>query len=91
MPHLQRRELIQGSVAVAAIAALHASRAYAFPTRPGEEVVKWLDQLPPNPVPEVIKNQIVWEDLDSWVTLNDKFYSIAHFNRAPRKSGSLCG
>ncbi|WP_184871858.1 sulfite oxidase [Mesorhizobium sangaii] len=81
MPHLQRRELIQGSVALAAIAALHASRAYAFPTRPGEEVVKWLDQLPPNPVPEVIKNQIVWEDLDSWVTPNDKFFSIAHFNR----------
>ena len=55
--------------------------AYAFPSRPGEEVVKWLDQLPPNPVPEVIKNQLVWEDLDSWITPNDKFFSIAHFNR----------
>ena len=55
--------------------------AYAFPTRPGEEVVKWVDQLPPNPVPEVIKNQLVWEDLNSWITPNDKFFSIAHFNR----------
>jgi len=81
MPHLQRRELIQGSAALAAIAALHASRAYAFPARPGEEVVKWTDQLPPNPVPEVIKSQLVWEDLDSWVTPNEKFFSIAHFNR----------
>lgn len=88
MPHLQRRELIQGSAALAAIAALHASRAYAFPTRPGEEVVKWLDQLPPNPVPEVIKNQIVWEDLDSWVTPNDKFFSIAHFNRPVIDAGT---
>jgi DMSO/TMAO reductase YedYZ molybdopterin-dependent catalytic subunit len=82
MPHLQRRELIQGSAAVAAIAALHtARRAYAFPTRSGEKVVEWTDKLPPNPVPEVIKNQLVWEDLDSWVTPNDKFFSIAHFNR----------
>ena len=81
MPHLQRRELIQGSLAIAAIAALHSSRAYAFPTRPGEKTIEWLDKIPPNPVPEVIKNQLVWEGLDSWVTPNDKFFSIAHFNR----------
>ena len=29
----------------------------------------------------MIKNQLVWEDLDSWITPNDKFFSIAHFNR----------
>ena len=32
-------------------------------------------------MPEVIKNQLVWEDLDSWITPNDKFFSIANFNR----------
>ena len=37
--------------------------------------------MPPNPAPEVIKTQLVWEDLDSWITPNDKFFSIAHFNR----------
>ena len=41
----------------------------------------WLDQLAANPVPEVIKTQLVWEDLDSWMTPNDKFFSIAHFDR----------
>jgi DMSO/TMAO reductase YedYZ molybdopterin-dependent catalytic subunit len=83
MQEIPRREFIaKGSAALTGLAAFFATQhAYAFPSRPGEEVVKWLDQLPPNPVPEVIKNQLVWEDLDSWVTPNDKFFSIAHFNR----------
>jgi DMSO/TMAO reductase YedYZ molybdopterin-dependent catalytic subunit len=83
MQEIPRREFItKGSAALTGLAAFFATRhAYAFPSRPGEEVVKWLDQLPPNPVPEIIKNQLVWEDLDSWVTPNDKFFSIAHFNR----------
>ena len=83
MKEIPRREFITtGAATLAGFAAILASRnAYAFPTRPGEEVVKWVDQLPPNPVPEVIKKQLVWEDLDSWITPNDKFFSIAHFNR----------
>jgi DMSO/TMAO reductase YedYZ molybdopterin-dependent catalytic subunit len=83
MQKIQRREfIIQGGAALTGLAAFLAVRhADAFPSRPGEEVIKWLDQLPPNPVPAVIKNQLVWEDLDSWITPNDKFFSIAHFNR----------
>lgn len=82
MHEIQRREFITNGAALTGLAAFFSTRhAYAFPSRPGEEVVKWLDQLPPNPVPEVIKNQLVWEDLDSWITSNDKFFSIAHFNR----------
>src|ERR1051326_2633584 len=83
MQDMPRREFItKGSGAIAGLAAFFATRhAYAFPSRPGEEVVEWLDQLAPNPVPEVIKNQLVWEDFDSWITPNAKFFSIAHFNR----------
>ncbi|MBZ9959803.1 MULTISPECIES: sulfite oxidase [unclassified Mesorhizobium] len=82
MHYLPRREfIVQGGAALAALASLQSRIASAFPSRAGEEVIKWLDQLPPNPVPEVIKNQLVWEDLDSWVTPNDKFFSIAHFDR----------
>ena len=83
MTDMQRREFIAtASAALAGLAAFLAARpSAAFPVRSGEKVVAWLDQLPPNPVPEVIKNQLVWEDLDSWVTPNDKFFSIAHFNR----------
>ena len=66
MKEILRREFITtGAATLAGFAAILASRsAYAFPTRPGEEVVKWVDQLPPNPVPEVIKKQLVWEDLE---------------------------
>jgi hypothetical protein len=62
MQDIPRREFItKGGAAIAGLAAFFATRhAYAFPSRPGEEVVKWLDQLAPNPVPEVIKNQLVW-------------------------------
>ena len=78
MQKIQRREFITtGSAALAGLAAFLATRhSHAFPSREGEEVVKWLDQLPPNPVPEIIKNQLVWEDLDSWITPNDEFFSI---------------
>jgi DMSO/TMAO reductase YedYZ molybdopterin-dependent catalytic subunit len=83
MTDIPRREFIaKGSASLAGLAAFFATRgANAFPSQKGEKVVAWLDQLPANPVPEVIKNQLVWEDLDSWVTPNDKFFSIAHYNR----------
>jgi DMSO/TMAO reductase YedYZ molybdopterin-dependent catalytic subunit len=82
MSMLSRRDVVAGgSAAFAAAAVFHSRLARAFPGRPGEIVIPWLDQMPPNPVPEVIKNQLVWEELDSWITPNDKFFSIAHFDR----------
>jgi DMSO/TMAO reductase YedYZ molybdopterin-dependent catalytic subunit len=83
MFNLPRREfIITGSAALASLAILQSSRfAKAFPTRPGEVVIPWEDQPAPNPVPQVIQTQLVWEDLNSWVTPNDKFFSIAHFDR----------
>jgi DMSO/TMAO reductase YedYZ molybdopterin-dependent catalytic subunit len=82
MFQLPRREfIIKGSAALAALAVFQSRFAQAFPSRAGETVVPWLDKLAENPVPEVIKTQLVWEDLDSWVTPNDKFFSIAHFDR----------
>jgi len=83
MAELRRREFVlQGSAALAALTVLQASRlAQAFPSRPGDEVVAWLDQPPENPVPQVVANQLKWEDLDSWLTPNEKFFSIAHYNR----------
>ena len=82
MLQLQRRDfIVKGSAALAALAMFQSQFAQAFPSRSGETVVPWLDQPAENPVPEIIKTQLVWEDLDSWVTPNDKFFSIAHFDR----------
>jgi DMSO/TMAO reductase YedYZ molybdopterin-dependent catalytic subunit len=77
-----RRDLIKGTAALAALAVLRSARsASAFPSRPGEVVLPWLDQPAENPVPQVIQNQLLWEDLDAWITPNEQFFSIAHFDR----------
>ena len=82
MHTLGRRDfVVKGSAALAALAVFQTRFAQAFPSRAGETVMPWLDQPAPNPVPDVIKSQLVWEDLDSWITPNEKFFSIAHFDR----------
>jgi DMSO/TMAO reductase YedYZ molybdopterin-dependent catalytic subunit len=82
MHDIPRREFIFSSVAaLTAMTLLRTSAAYAFPERPGETVVPWLDQPTENPDPVGIQTQLVWEDLDSWITPNDKFFSISHFDR----------
>ena len=80
---LQRREFIAaGTAAMAALTMLHSTRtAMAFPSRPGEVVLPWIDQPAPNPDPVGIQTQLVWEDFNSWITPNDKFFSISHFDR----------
>jgi DMSO/TMAO reductase YedYZ molybdopterin-dependent catalytic subunit len=82
MPDLQRREfIVQAGAVLAGMAGLYASGAYAFPTQPGEKVIPWLDQPTENPDPAGIQTQLVWEDMDSFITPNAKFFSISHFNR----------
>jgi len=77
-----RREfLIQGGAAVTALILLQTSRAAGFPSRTAETVIPWLDQPTENPDPVGIQTQLVWEDLDSWITPNDQFFSISHFDR----------
>ncbi len=73
--------LAGGGVALAGWALLNRSVAQAKPLQAGDEVLPWLDQPADNPVPQVIANQLVWEKADSWITPNDKFFSIAHYNR----------
>src|SRR5437879_13670227 len=81
-PRMSRRDvLLQGSMAVAGLALLRAPRlAYAFSAQPGEEVLTWLDQPVPNPVPDVIGQQLRWEDVASWITPNDQFFTVKHYN-----------
>ena len=82
MSAINRRDVMTSAgTAIAALALFQSRFASAFPSQPGETVLPWLDQIAPNPVPDVIQNQLVWEDLDSWITPNAKFFSIAHFNR----------
>ncbi len=82
-PRLSRRDvLLQGSMAVAGLALLRTPRlAHAFAAQPGEEVLTWLDQPVPNPVPDVVGQKVGWEKLDSWFTPNDQFFTVAHYDK----------
>ena len=79
MMELQRRAVLGGAIAGAA---LLQGRAFAQ-SGPNLQTIPWSDQPPPVPAPleNVVKGQTRWEDLDSWITPNDKFFSIAHYDR----------
>ena len=76
---LQRRMVLSGAVAAGA---LLQGRAYAQ-SAPNRKVIPWADQpasVPP-PLANVVKGITPWESLDSWITPNDQFFSIAHYDR----------
>ena len=80
---LSRRAALRGlgGVTLAGLSVLRlAGPASAFQESDGE-VIPWLDQPEENPVPEVIVQQLDWEDLDDWITPNDQFFVIKHFNQ----------
>ena len=78
-PMLSRRTLLTaGSATLAGLALLNVRFAHAAPV----QVIPWLDQPPESPLPpQALATQLVWEQVDSWLTPNDKFFSIAHYNR----------
>jgi len=79
---MSRRTLLKGGgAAFAGLTTVHvAGPAYAFPGHPGDEVIPWLDQPAPNPVPQIAQRQLIWEELDSWLTPADEFFIISHYN-----------
>lgn len=78
---LQRRDfLARSSGTLAGLAVLNSPfLAWAFPSRPGEEVVPWADPRPDNPVPDIVQSQLKWEEFNSWLTPNDKFFGVGHY------------
>jgi DMSO/TMAO reductase YedYZ molybdopterin-dependent catalytic subunit len=79
---MSRRTLLKGGgAAFAGLTTIHvAGPAQAFPGHPGDEVIPWLDQPAPNPVPQIAQRQLIWEELDSWLTPADEFFIISHYN-----------
>ena len=73
---------MQGSAALIGLAWLQGpGQALAFPRWSGEQVIPWLDQPPANPMPQVVGNLLQWEQLDSWITPNDKFFTVGHYDK----------
>jgi DMSO/TMAO reductase YedYZ molybdopterin-dependent catalytic subunit len=78
---MSRRTLLEGGgAALAGLATLQvAGPAHAFPGGPDDTVLPWLDQPAPSPFPPQFV-QLKWEELDSWLTPNDKFFVVYHFD-----------
>jgi DMSO/TMAO reductase YedYZ molybdopterin-dependent catalytic subunit len=76
-----RRRTVLGN-ACAGLALLH-GRAFAQGDAESAKLLPWIDQPPPVPSPlaNAVKGQTLWEDLDSWITPNDRFFSVAHYDR----------
>jgi DMSO/TMAO reductase YedYZ molybdopterin-dependent catalytic subunit len=80
MKELQRRNVLLGGGAAAGVALLQGS-AFAQLSSAGEKLIPWIDQPPPVPAAAAaIKALTRVEDLDSWITPNDKFFCIGHYN-----------
>ena len=79
---MSRRELLQRGTVLAGLSMFSfPGVAQAFQNRPGEKVVPWLDQPGEVPLPDVVQNLLDWEKLDSWITPNEQFFNVAHFER----------
>ena len=46
---------------------------------PGGQVISWLDQPPPNPVPQITGNLLTWEELDSFLIPANDFFYVQHY------------
>ncbi len=87
---ISRRQLLkQGGATATGLALLQTSwLAQAFPSRPGEETVPWLDQAPANPSGGAVANLQPTEELASWLTPTEKFFQVAHYNKPVIEAGS---
>jgi DMSO/TMAO reductase YedYZ molybdopterin-dependent catalytic subunit len=76
---VKRRDLLLGGTMTGV--SLFAPRVFAQTS--ATKTILWTDQPAPIPPPaeNAIRSLTRWEDLDSWITPNDKFFSIAHYNR----------
>ncbi len=80
MKELQRRDVLLAVGAAAGVALLQGG-ALAQSSSAGEKLIPWID--PPLPVPAAaaaVKAVTRMEDLDAWITPNDKFFCIGHYN-----------
>jgi DMSO/TMAO reductase YedYZ molybdopterin-dependent catalytic subunit len=81
MEFLPRRNVLMGSGAAAGILLLDSNR-FGLAAQAEGQLIPWSDQpaaIPP-PAQGVIRNLTPWEGLDTWITPNDKFFSIGHYD-----------
>jgi DMSO/TMAO reductase YedYZ molybdopterin-dependent catalytic subunit len=78
---VSRRSLLKGGSALAGLTVLQMTGSALAFGEAGEEVIPWLDQPAPNPVPSVVGNLLEWESLDSRLTPADNFFFVSHYGQ----------
>lgn len=78
---MSRRDLLRQSSAALTGLALFSSLSLprAAQAQAEVEVIPWLDQPGENQAPQAVVNLLVWEDVDSWITPNEQFFGIGHY------------
>lgn len=75
---LSRRDLLRGSVALAAYTlAARPLSAFGLEPAPGEELLPFLDPQPYDPKRPMLR----WANLTQWITANEDLYEVSHYPR----------
>lgn len=83
---ISRRGLLQGSAGLALLTLMETPGwAQFLGASKGEVVIPFLDPWP-KPPKEAIQqfgdlNKLVWENVGSWITPNNQFFNVSHYNR----------
>ena len=75
---MNRRDFLRNSGLTLTGILLSPWAVYAFPRREGETKILFLDQ-PPEPPSK--RGLLDWNELDSFITPNDKFFNVSHYNK----------
>jgi len=79
---ISRRTLLKGGAST--LAGLTVLRVAGLPQAfgdTGDEVIPWLDQPAPNPIPANVGNLLKWEALESLRTPADNFFFVNHYGQ----------
>ncbi|MBN8249268.1 MAG: molybdopterin-dependent oxidoreductase, partial [Verrucomicrobia bacterium] len=77
-PALSRRDLVRGSVALAAYTLLSRPlTSLGLDAAPGEELIPFLDVQPYDPKRPMLR----WAHLTRWITSNEDLYEVSHYPR----------
>ena len=77
---MSRRTLLKaGGAALGGLSVLQLAGPTHVLGQTGEQVIPWLDQPAPNPIPANVGNLLTWEALDSWLTPAHNFFFVSHF------------
>jgi DMSO/TMAO reductase YedYZ molybdopterin-dependent catalytic subunit len=77
--NIPRRNLLKSAGTLFGLSALRVAGPEHVLGQPGAEVIPWLDQPPPNPVPNVTSNLLRWENLESRITPAHDFFYVNHY------------